>query len=40
MEHITTDFYLSCFLTHSGQDIKEIRKTDTRRLEFVFEDSR
>lgn len=39
MEHITTDFYLSCYLTHSGLKIKEIRRNNPRKLEFVFEDS-
>jgi len=39
MEHSTTDFYLCCFLTFCGQDIKHIRKFDKNRMEFVFENS-
>jgi len=41
IDYTTTDFYLSCFLTISGQDIKDIRRVgpNSSQREFVFEDS-
>jgi len=41
IDYTTTDFYLSCFLTISGQDIKDIRRVGpySSQMEFVFTDS-
>jgi hypothetical protein len=39
-EYITTDFYLTCFLTLNGQIIREIRRVgNSSQMEFVFTDS-
>ena len=39
-EYYTTDFYLTCFLTLSGQIIREIRRVgNSNQMEFVFTDS-
>jgi len=39
-EYLTTDFYLTCFLTLSGQIIREIRRVgNSNQMEFVFTDS-
>jgi len=41
MNYKTTDFYLSCFLTLSNQEIKEIRRVgNSNQMEFVFTDSK
>jgi len=39
-EYITTDFYLTCFLTLNGQIIREIRRVgNSSQMEFVFSNS-
>ena len=40
IDYLTTDFYLSCFLTISGQNIRKIRRVgNSTQMEFVFTDS-
>ena len=38
MELSTSDFYFTCYLTLSGEEIKSIRKLNNNKLEFIFDD--
>ncbi len=38
MKLSTSDFYFTCYLTLSGEEIKSIRKLSNNKLEFIFND--
>ena len=39
MQSRTSDFYLTCYLTLVGEQIKSVKRLDHKKLEFEFGDS-